>query len=219
METFQGGAIYWSPSTGAHVVYGAIGAEYQATANERDYYNTIVQQILGAPTSDEMNVPGVAGARMETFQGGAIYWSPSTGAHVVYGAIGGLYENMGGPTSYLGLPTSDEQGIPGGRETYFQGGKILWNPQNGARAVQTVSQMTFDTGYITLRQRRPGRRLGIADGLHGRVVPRRGAFPRLRVAELQRFPRDRPRKPLQRPLHVRSRWAHGRHVREWLARR
>ena len=30
MNTFQGGAIYWSPTTGAHVVYGAIGAEYAA---------------------------------------------------------------------------------------------------------------------------------------------------------------------------------------------
>ena len=152
MNTFQGGAIHRSPTTGAHAlyaVYGAIGAEYAATAYETDYYGTVVQQILGAPTSDEMDVPGVAGARMNTFQGGAIYWSPATGAHVVYGAIGGLYNSMGGPTSYLGLPTSDEQGIPGGRETYFQGGKILWNPQNGARAVQAVSSMTFETGYIT----------------------------------------------------------------------
>ena len=99
--------IYDSPSTGAHEVHGAIRAEYAATANEGDAYGTVVQRILGAPTSDEMNVPGVAGARMNTFQGGAIYWSPATGAHVVYGGIGAKYNSLGGPAGY-GLPTSDE---------------------------------------------------------------------------------------------------------------
>jgi hypothetical protein len=145
----NGGAILWSAATGAHTVYGAIGAEYAATAGETDYFGTVVRTLLGAPTSDEMDVPGVPGARMNTFQGGTIYWSPSTGAHVVYGGIGALYNSMGGPTSYLGLPTSDEQGIPGGRVSYFQNGKILWTPQGGAYAVQAVSEMTFDTGYIT----------------------------------------------------------------------
>ena len=136
MNTFQDGAIYWSPSTGAHVVYGAIGAEYAALAHETDAYGRDAQLVVGLPTSDEMNVPGVSGARMNTFQYGVIYWSPSTGAHVVYGAIGGLYYNsLGGPTSFLGLPISDELGIPGGRVSYFQHGEILWTPQGGAYAV------------------------------------------------------------------------------------
>ena len=135
MNTFQGGVIYWSPATGAHVVYGAIGAEYAATANETDAIGRNVQLLLGLPTSDEVNVPGVPGARMNTFQGGVIYWSPATGAHVVYGAIGGLYNSLGGPTSFLGLPISDEQSIPGGRVSYFQNGTIVWSPSGGAHVV------------------------------------------------------------------------------------
>src|SRR5271166_6375320 len=134
MNTFQGGAIYWSPTTGAHVVYGAIGAEYAALAHETDAYGRDAQLVLGLPTSDEMNVPGVSGARMNTFQGGAIYWSPTTGAHVVYGAIFALYKSLGGPTSFLGLPTSDEEGIPGGRISFFQNGWIQWSPEGGAFA-------------------------------------------------------------------------------------
>jgi uncharacterized protein with LGFP repeats len=132
--------IYDSAATGAHEVHGAIRDEYNATAHESDCCGTAVQKLLSLPTSDEMNVPGVPGARMNTFQGGAIYWSPSTGAHAVYGAIGALYNRLGGPTSYLGLPTSEEQGIPDGqlipneRVSYFQGGKILWTPQGGAHA-------------------------------------------------------------------------------------
>ena len=114
-------ALVWSAATGAHLVYGAIGAEYAATAGETDAYGTDVQRILGAPTSDEMNVPGVPGARMNTFQGGAIYWSPATGAHVVYGGIGAKYAQTANTTNALGttvqntlgLPTSDEMNIPG----------------------------------------------------------------------------------------------------------
>jgi uncharacterized protein with LGFP repeats len=136
---FQHGAdLYWSAATGAHAVYGAIGVEYAATAHETDAYGRDVQAILGAPTSDEMNVPGVAGARMETFQGGAIYWSPGTGAHVVYGAIGGKYNSLGGPVGY-GLPTSDEANVPGlsgVRVTDFQhGADLYWSAATGAHAV------------------------------------------------------------------------------------
>jgi uncharacterized protein with LGFP repeats len=133
VSQFQGGrAIYWSLASGAHLVYGAIEAEYLHTANERDYYGRVVKTLLGAPTSDEMNVPGVAGARMNTFQGGNIYWSPSTGAHVVYGAILARYESIGGPTSFLGLATSDELQYGNGRISFFQHGYIVWTPSGGA---------------------------------------------------------------------------------------
>jgi uncharacterized protein with LGFP repeats len=126
---FQGGrAIYWSAATGAHLVYGAIEAKYLDTANERDYYGQNVKTLLGAPTSDEMNVPGVPGARMNTFQHGVIYWSPATGAHVVYGGIGAKYQSIGGPASFLGLPTSDElQFGPHARISYFQHGEIVFD--------------------------------------------------------------------------------------------
>src|SRR5262249_7246915 len=102
MNTFSGGDIYWSPATGAHVLYGAIVGEYQATANEKDAYGNVVQGLIGLPTSDEMNVPGVKGGRMNTFQGGSIYWSAGTGAHVVYGAIGGEYQATAGEKDAYG---------------------------------------------------------------------------------------------------------------------
>ena len=45
-----------------------------------------------------MNVPGVAGGRMNTFAGGAaIYWSQATGAHVIYGAIATEYNQRRRP--------------------------------------------------------------------------------------------------------------------------
>jgi uncharacterized protein with LGFP repeats len=162
VSNFTGGdSIYWSAATGAHTVYGDIGKEYIATQDELDYYGNDVRSVLGAPTSDEMGVRGLPGVRVNTFHGGVIVWSAATGAHEVSGEIGARYLEMGGPMSYLGLPTTDEQKIAGGMETafydslpetivgYFQGGKIVWNGDGGAVDVQTVSQMDFSTGYLS----------------------------------------------------------------------
>jgi uncharacterized protein with LGFP repeats len=135
VSNFQGGrSIYWSSATGAHAVYGAIGSEFIFVSSEKDFYGRNVMTLLGAPTSDEMNVPGVPGARMNTFQGGTIYWSPSTGAHVVYGAIAAKYNSIGGAASSLGLPISDELNLTGavGRVSLFQHGRIVWTPAGGA---------------------------------------------------------------------------------------
>ena len=128
---FQGGDIDWSAATGPHAVIGAIGAEYAATAFEHDAFGFNVQHILGLPVGDETNVPGIAGARMQAFQGGKIYWSARTGAHALYGAIGAYGPN--GPVSILGLPTSDEQGLVNQRTVTFEHGWIVWTPANGAR--------------------------------------------------------------------------------------
>jgi hypothetical protein len=131
------GAIYWSAGTGAHVVYGAIGAEYQHLASETDAYAKNVQLIVGLPTSDEMNLAGVGGARTNTFQYGQIDWSAPTGAHVVYGGIGGLYNTMGGASSWLGMPTWDETGPQNNRTAGYQNGYISWSPSGGAVAHNT----------------------------------------------------------------------------------
>jgi len=138
VSDFQGGrAIYWSAATGAHTVYGAIEAEYLATAGEHDYYGRNVMALLGAPTSDQTSIIGAwePNARMNTFQGGNIYWSPDTGAHAVYGAILAKYEFVGGPASWLGMPISDESDWYAGRISIFVGGSIMWNPGGGATAL------------------------------------------------------------------------------------
>src|SRR5206468_9019586 len=105
-----------------------IRAEYNTTAGETDYFGNNVQLILGLPTSDEINVPAYAGGRMNTFQGGRIYWSASTGAHVVYGAINNFYNSIGGPRGGLGLPTADEYDAGGTRYTLFERGYISSSP-------------------------------------------------------------------------------------------
>lgn len=71
--------------------------------------------------------------------GGVIDWSPGTAAHEVHGAIGGRYAALGGPGSFLGLPTSDEHTVPGGRQSDFAGGVIDWSSVNGTTSVQPAA--------------------------------------------------------------------------------
>jgi hypothetical protein len=120
---FQNGGIYWLPALGAHSVHGAIYGAWARTGWEAGR--------LGFPTTDETVTSDQVG-RYNHFEGGSVYWSPSTGAHVVEGAIRGRWAALGWERSYLGYPTSDEYAVPGGRRTDFQGGSITWNAATGA---------------------------------------------------------------------------------------
>ena len=124
-QRFQGGLIYWTPNTGAHPVWGAIGTAYADVRWE--------SSTLGYPISDEFcNLrDGGCGQR---FQGGLIYFSKATGAHPVWGEIGKKYAQLGWETGQLGYPTSNEFcGLrDGGCGQRFQGGSIYWSPASGA---------------------------------------------------------------------------------------
>ena len=138
---FSGGDIFSSAAAGTHVVYGAILAEYNATAGETDAFGHSVRGILGLPTSDELT-NGATG-RVEHFQGGDIYYSLATGAHVVYGAdlaeynaTAGEVDAFGQPVrGILGLPTADETTNFPGRVEHFQGGDIYYSATTGAHVV------------------------------------------------------------------------------------
>lgn len=112
---FESGNIYWSRSTGAHLVQGDILTKYKATGGPRKW---------GLPTTDERKA---AEGRTSRFVKARIYWTSKHGAHPVYGGILAEYIKRGGGTGKLGLPTSDEYAIKGGRKQDFQRGYITWN--------------------------------------------------------------------------------------------
>jgi uncharacterized protein with LGFP repeats len=120
---FQYGSIYFTPSTGAHEVHGNIQVEWSSLGWERS--------ALGYPISDETGTPDGVG-RYNHFQNGSIYWTPSTGAHALHGAIGGSWAQMGFERSPLGYPTSDEYAVTGGSRQDFQHGSLLWSAATGA---------------------------------------------------------------------------------------
>ncbi len=121
---FEGGRIYWSAASSAHVVYGAILDKYLVEGGPGR---------LGFPVTDEYDAPGVSGGRESDFQGGRIYWDPGYGAHMIYGAILGKYLETGG-SAVWGPPVDDEydiSGVSGGRQTDTGGGHFLWSPATG----------------------------------------------------------------------------------------
>ena len=126
---FRFGRVFWSPTTGAHSVLGAIGAAYQAEGGPGG--------PLGLPTSGENTTPDGKG-RYSTFQNGVIYWSPTTGAHAVRGAIRAMWQDRGAEGGDLGYPTTDEIANPNkpGVVQGFQGGTVYWSEETGPKVVE-----------------------------------------------------------------------------------
>lgn len=176
-EDFVGGRAYWSPATGAHALYGRIGARYASMGGPESW--------LGFPTSTERKL-GPQDGRYATFEHGNIYWTHKLGAVPVardvldvwgtqgyengplgypvendriedgvkiqrfehgfvlvkdgkgfwtLGDISKKYAEMGLQHSPLGLPTSNELAIKGGAFQRFEHGNIYWSPSTGAHVV------------------------------------------------------------------------------------
>jgi uncharacterized protein with LGFP repeats len=125
---FQGGSMYWTPSTGAWEVHGAIRSLWANLGWERS--------VEGYPLTNETNLACAAG-RYNDFQGGAITWSPNTGAHETHGAIRAEWGHLGFECGFIGLPITDETVTPDGvgRFNGFQGGSIYWTAWTGAHEV------------------------------------------------------------------------------------
>jgi uncharacterized protein with LGFP repeats len=112
---FTTARIYWSSTTAAHFSRGALLTKYLAAGGPSAY---------GLPVTDDSKVTG---GWYANFSGGrSIYWSSTTKAHLVYGAILRKYASMGYQSSCLGFPSTDEYGITGGRQNRFAGGSITY---------------------------------------------------------------------------------------------
>ncbi|MCF6746764.1 hypothetical protein E9529_21420, partial [Blastococcus sp. KM273128] len=73
-QVFQGGALYWSPATGAKAVSGFLWSRWASLGYEGGW--------LGYPAGD-VRCGLKDGGCYQVFQGGALYWSPATGAKAV----------------------------------------------------------------------------------------------------------------------------------------
>jgi GH25 family lysozyme M1 (1,4-beta-N-acetylmuramidase) len=126
MQEFTGGTIYWSAATGAHEIHGGNLAKYRAAGNAANY---------GLPLTDESKTPDGIGRYNHFASGRSIYWTPSTHAHLIYGAIRVKWASLGWERSRLGYPTTDEYSVTGGRRGDFQHGSITWSTTTGTLTV------------------------------------------------------------------------------------
>ncbi len=125
---YAAGSIYWTAAHCAHEVNGAIFGAYGAQGSSAG--------ILGYPITNEMTTPDELG-EYNHFERGSIYWTPTTGAHEVHGAIRDKWSSLGWERSPLGYPVSDETDeVDGtGRFNLFQHGSIHWTSATGAVTV------------------------------------------------------------------------------------
>jgi uncharacterized protein with LGFP repeats len=121
-QIFQRGTAYVSSGTGAAVVLGAIRDRWAATGLENG--------PLGYPTGDE-RCGLVSGGCSQTFTGGSVSWSPTTGAHSVRGAIGAAWTSAGAEQGSLGYPVEEERAVSGGSSQRFTGGTLTRSATTG----------------------------------------------------------------------------------------
>ncbi len=145
-QKFADGKIFFEPSAGAHLLYGAVLDKYESLGGPAD-------SDLGFPTINV--VPGLVGpdSRVSTFNASdkpAVFWTPDTGAWAVRGAINVAWDKLGGSAGTLGVPVEDERYDGDLVSQKFTGGELTWN-----RATNTF---TTDPA-------------GLADSLAGLEVP------------------------------------------------
>ncbi|NNH24590.1 SpoIID/LytB domain-containing protein, partial [Pseudokineococcus marinus] len=162
-RAYERGSVYWTATTGAHVVRGAPAARWAALGFERS--------SLGYPVSGTTPVPGRDGL-YQHFEGGSLYYNRATGTRVVAGPVRDRWASLGWEGSALGFPTSDTTATPDRRGTYqhFQGGSVYATPSTGARVLSGALRSSWaQRGW----ERSP---LGYPTGDAGRTADGRGSY-------------------------------------------
>ena len=123
-QNYEGGAIIWNYTTGAHESFGATRQIWAQLGFEGG--------ILGYPTTGA--VTGlVNGGSYQNYQGGAIMSSPAAGTHESVGAIRSEWAQLGFEGGILGYPTTEAVTglVNGGSYQNYQGGAIVSSPAAG----------------------------------------------------------------------------------------
>lgn len=145
-QKFTGGKIFFAPSAGAHLIYGAVLDKYESLGGPAD-------SDLGFPNIDTVAGLVSAKSRVSTFNATdkpAIFWTPDTGAWAVRGALNVAWDKLGGSAGQLGVPVEDERYDGDVVSQKFTGGQLSWN---------------FKTNTFTSDP------AGLADSLAGLEVP------------------------------------------------
>ena len=122
-QKFSDGKIFFSPTTGAHLIYGAILNKYESLGGPAD-------SDLAFPNIDEVAGLVSSKSRVSTFSASdkpAIFWTSDTGAWAVRGAINAAWDKLGGSAGVLGVPTEDERYDGDLVIQKFTGGQVSWN--------------------------------------------------------------------------------------------
>jgi GH25 family lysozyme M1 (1,4-beta-N-acetylmuramidase) len=119
VQEFTGGLMVWTKPSGTQPIQGDILARWKKDGGLRGQE--------GPPTGPRI---GVA----QQFRGGGLYVTRN-GVRLVPGAIRDRYEELGGPSSVLGLPASEAQAVGSTRVVQFDLGALVELTVAGRRIV------------------------------------------------------------------------------------
>jgi uncharacterized protein with LGFP repeats len=119
---FEHGSIYWTRATGARAMLGAIEQRWLADGAQTGR--------MGYPTQSVSTAADGIG-QYARFQGGSIYWSPSTQAWEVRGVFLATWAGIGSERGVLGYPIGEPYAVNGGQWQKFQHGYVAHSTATG----------------------------------------------------------------------------------------
>lgn len=122
-QKFTDGKIFFTPTAGAHLIYGPVLDKYESLGGPAD-------SDLGFPNSDVAAGrigPDSRGITFDASDKPAIFWTPDTGAWAVRGAINAAWDKLGGSAGALGVPIEDETYDGDVVSQKFSKGSVSWN--------------------------------------------------------------------------------------------
>lgn len=172
---FEQGMIVLRANQQAFVMYGPIYLHYRSLGSIAQA-SSILSPIVGLPVSDVVGLKTIVQQFLPDgwcshFDEGDIYWrGGNSNAWEIHGAIRDRWTALGGPSSFIGYPTSDEMPVMDGsnnqvgRFNIFEGGvrsanngtfptgqaRIYWSPSTGAWEIYgEIKIQWLDTGGPT----------------------------------------------------------------------
>ncbi|MGH3447078.1 MAG: SpoIID/LytB domain-containing protein [Nocardioidaceae bacterium] len=129
-QRFQHGRIYWSHRTHARDLRGPVLRKYRAWGRGGP------KSFLDWPRTAVTKAGKHGHGRKAKFQGGQIYWSHSTGARVVFGAIQRRWWRSHAAGGWMGFPVTNVHKVRGGRRCTFQHAIITWHRKTDRTTVK-----------------------------------------------------------------------------------
>ena len=143
VQDFQGGVLWYSAQTGVHMTRAGFLNFFASQGYE---WGT-----LGYPTSSER--PAKNGGSVQDFQGGVLWYSPSTGVAMTRAGFLEYYAAQGYEWGPLGFPTNSEHAAKNGSVQDFQGGTVWWTwgagvHQTRAGFAQAYAARGYEWGWL-----------------------------------------------------------------------
>lgn len=150
-QRFTGGTIYYG-SSNAVALWGPILTRYADNSMPPEESPFV---LLGKPESspkDVVNTLGTVIGQVASFEKGSIFFSPSTGAHIVSDVLEDKYLNTyGGPAGWLGFPIGDTGGAKGEEFNDFEHGMLINHPHDdGFKGINALGTLSFHMASATI---------------------------------------------------------------------